>query len=77
MFSTIINLTIHISSNSTTLSIKMSNFVKKAEDALTGKNHHSSARSANHGPHDSNLANKLDPRVDSDRGMSLSEVEDI
>ena len=23
------------------------------------------------GPHNSNLANKVDPRVDSDRGMSL------
>jgi len=43
----------------------MSNFVKKAEDVLTGK-HHDSARSTNRGPHDSNLANKLDPRVDSD-----------
>jgi hypothetical protein len=26
----------------------------------------------NHGPHSSKLANKLDPRVDSDRGMLCS-----
>ncbi len=48
----------------------MSNFVKKVEDAFTGK-HHDSARSTNHGPHDSNLANKLDPRADSDKGKPL------
>jgi hypothetical protein len=52
----------------------MSSFVKKAEDALTG-NHHNSASSTNHGPHSSNLANKLDPRVDSDRGKSLVSLE--
>lgn len=48
----------------------MSNIVKKVEDALTG-NHHNSASSTNHGPHSSNLANKLDPRVDSDHGKIL------
>ncbi|KAJ5587488.1 uncharacterized protein N7459_003253 [Penicillium hispanicum] len=39
--------------------------LRKAEELLTGNNE--SSRSSNHGPHDSNLANKLDPRVDSDR----------
>lgn len=45
-------------------------FVRKAEEALTGKKDesHESTKSSNHGPHSSNLANKLDPRVDSDRG---------
>ncbi|CAG7940612.1 unnamed protein product [Penicillium salamii] len=44
-------------------------FVRKAEEALTGKkdDSHESTQSSNHGPHSSNLANKLDPRVDSDR----------
>lgn len=44
-------------------------FVRKAEEALTGKKDesHESTQSSNHGPHSSNLANKLDPRVDSDR----------
>ncbi|OQE35198.1 hypothetical protein PENCOP_c014G02977 [Penicillium coprophilum] len=44
-------------------------FVRKAEEALTGKKDesHESTQSSNHGPHKSNLANKLDPRVDSDR----------
>ncbi|KAJ6140349.1 hypothetical protein N7471_006835 [Penicillium samsonianum] len=44
-------------------------FVRKAEEALTGKKDesHESTKSSNHGPHSSNLANKLDPRVDSDR----------
>ncbi|KAJ5177327.1 uncharacterized protein N7500_000026 [Penicillium coprophilum] len=44
-------------------------FVRKAEEALTGKKSesHESTESSNHGPHKSNLANKLDPRVDSDR----------
>jgi hypothetical protein len=48
-------------------------FVRKAEEALTGKNKETkeSTQSSNHGPHSSNLANKLDPRVDSDRGMSF------
>lgn len=46
-------------------------FVRKAEEALAGKKDESreSTQSSNHGPHSSNLANKLDPRVDSDRGM--------
>ncbi|KAI3286136.1 hypothetical protein DTO002I6_8342 [Penicillium roqueforti] len=44
-------------------------FVRKAEEAITGKKNesHESTKSSNHGPHSSNLANKLDPRVDSDR----------
>ncbi|KXG51803.1 uncharacterized protein PGRI_091960 [Penicillium griseofulvum] len=44
-------------------------FVRKAEEALTGKKDesHESTKSSNHGPHKSNLANKLDPRVDSDK----------
>ncbi|KAJ5484624.1 hypothetical protein N7453_012092 [Penicillium expansum] len=44
-------------------------FVRKAEEALTGKKDesHDSTKSSNHGPHSSKLANKLDPRVDSDK----------
>ncbi|CAI7596734.1 unnamed protein product [Penicillium glandicola] len=44
-------------------------FVRKAEEALTGKKDesHESTKSSNHGPHSSKLANKLDPRVDSDK----------
>ncbi|CAG8910180.1 unnamed protein product [Penicillium egyptiacum] len=44
-------------------------FVRKAEEAITGKKDesHESTKSSNHGPHKSNLANKLDPRVDSDK----------
>jgi hypothetical protein len=34
--------------------------------------HHESNRSSNHGPHDSNIANKVDPRVDSDRDNSAA-----
>jgi len=44
----------------------MSNIIKKAEEALTG-HHNDSAGGSNNGPHNSKLANKLDPRVDSDR----------
>lgn len=43
--------------------------IKKAEEALSGKD---SSQSANNGPHDSSLLNKLDPRVDSDRGTCLT-----
>lgn len=43
--------------------------MRKAEEVLTG-HPNESARSSNHGPHNSNLANKLDPRVDSDRGRA-------
>ncbi|KAJ5619637.1 hypothetical protein N7510_003621 [Penicillium lagena] len=43
----------------------MSNFIKKAEEVLTG-HHKDSTQTSNHGPHNSKLANKLDPRVDSD-----------
>lgn len=44
-------------------------FVRKAEEAIAGKKgeSHESTKSSNHGPHSSNLANKLDPRVDSDQ----------
>ncbi|CAI7578160.1 unnamed protein product [Penicillium discolor] len=44
-------------------------FVRKAEEAISGKKSesHESTKSSNHGPHSSNLANKLDPRVDSDK----------
>lgn len=31
--------------------------------------------STNHGPHNSNLMNKLDPRVDSDRGKFILSVD--
>ncbi|CAG8057600.1 unnamed protein product [Penicillium salamii] len=55
-------------------------FVRKAEEALTGKkdDSHESTQSSNHGPHSSNLANKLDPRVDSDRDNRAvhTEVDD-
>ncbi|KAF7589926.1 hypothetical protein BBP40_003506 [Aspergillus hancockii] len=57
----------------------MSGVIHKVKEAVTG--HHSSANtthsnthantstntSTNHGPHDSKIANKLDPRIDSDR----------
>jgi hypothetical protein len=53
----------------------MSGFVRKAENALTGNHHNTNTTSStNHGPHSSNLANKLDPRVDSDRGKCLIHV---
>ncbi|OOQ84955.1 hypothetical protein PEBR_28415 [Penicillium brasilianum] len=47
----------------------MSNIIHKVKDALTdhGDKHHDSTKSSNHGPHDSNIANTADPRVDSDR----------
>ncbi|KAL4892129.1 hypothetical protein BDV59DRAFT_180908 [Aspergillus ambiguus] len=40
----------------------MSGVINKVKDAVTG--HHGSGETANHGPHHSKLANKLDPRVD-------------
>jgi hypothetical protein len=54
----------------------MSNIIHKVKDAVTHKNkstdqttdsHVESNQSTNHGPHDSNVANTADPRVDSDR----------
>jgi hypothetical protein len=45
----------------------MSNIMHKVKDAVTG-HHDKSSHSTNAGPHDSNVANKADPRVDSDRG---------
>lgn len=44
-------------------------FVRRAKEAVTGKTHesHESTDSSNHGPHPFNIANKADPRVDSDR----------
>jgi len=45
--------------------------LNKAKDALTGhpeSTHQESTQSTNRGPHDSNILNKLDPRVDSDAG---------
>jgi hypothetical protein len=52
----------------------MSNIIHKVKDALNpdhhhkhSSTHHDSTQSSNHGPHDSNIANKVDPRVDSDR----------
>ncbi|CAG8036511.1 unnamed protein product [Penicillium olsonii] len=36
-----------------------------------------SARSTNHGPHDSNVANKLDPRVDSDNSKGYDFNKDV
>ncbi|KAJ5385638.1 hypothetical protein N7509_008179 [Penicillium cosmopolitanum] len=43
----------------------MSKFAHKAEEGFTG--HPESIRSSNYRPHDLNLANKVDPCVDSDR----------
>ncbi|KIW13137.1 hypothetical protein PV08_08324 [Exophiala spinifera] len=43
----------------------MSGLINKAKEALAG-NHHDDPRSSNAGPHSSNVANKVDPRVDSD-----------
>ena len=56
----------------------MSSIIHKVKDAVTHKksgdhtDHHDntnyeSTQSSNHGPHDSNVANTADPRVDSDR----------
>lgn len=52
--------------------------LKKAEDALAGNRNTESTtttthtttttNTANNGPHNSSLANKLDPRVDSTKG---------
>ncbi|KAE8354408.1 hypothetical protein BDV28DRAFT_131067 [Aspergillus coremiiformis] len=44
----------------------MSGMIHKVKEAITGHPTNSNT-STNHGPHDSNVANKLDPRVDSDR----------
>ncbi|KGO69281.1 hypothetical protein PITC_094800 [Penicillium italicum] len=43
-------------------------FVRKAEEAVIRKKDesHESTQSSNYGPHSSNIANKADPRVDSD-----------
>jgi hypothetical protein len=43
----------------------MSNIVNKVKEAVTHR-HDKPSESTNAGPHDSNIANKLDPRVDSD-----------
>jgi len=58
----------------------MSNLINKAKDALSSNKDHSTTtthggttgayddpRSTNAGPHSSNIANKADPRIDSDR----------
>ncbi|KAJ5371117.1 uncharacterized protein N7496_007209 [Penicillium cataractarum] len=51
----------------------MSNIIHKVKDALTdhgdksSSTHHDSTKSSNYGPHDSNIANAADPRIDSDR----------
>ncbi|RAO66562.1 uncharacterized protein BHQ10_002574 [Talaromyces amestolkiae] len=44
----------------------MSNIVHKVKEAVT-HHHDKPSTSTNAGPHDSNIANKADPRVDSDR----------
>jgi hypothetical protein len=48
----------------------MSNIINKVKEAVTHDKHEKPSHSTNAGPHDSNMANKVDPRVDSDRGMS-------
>ncbi|KAF9888293.1 hypothetical protein FE257_008866 [Aspergillus nanangensis] len=53
----------------------MTNVINKVKEAVKHHGDHSShnpntsnsTQSYNHGPHDSNIANKTDPRVDSDR----------
>jgi hypothetical protein len=48
-------------------------------EPLTGANSNvnESSRSSNHGPHDSNIANKADPRVDSDRSKQHNFNDDV
>lgn len=64
----------------------MSGMLHKVKEAVTGHhdstsdtthsnttnnaNYAENPKSSNHGPHGSAIANKLDPRVDSDRGKS-------
>lgn len=45
----------------------MTSILHKVKDAVTPDKHDKPTHSANTGPHGSNIANKLDPRVDSDR----------
>ncbi|PLN80194.1 hypothetical protein BDW42DRAFT_115654 [Aspergillus taichungensis] len=52
----------------------MSGVIHKVKDSLTG---HHEPHGTNHGPHSSKLANKLDPRVDSDRGKSSQHMASI
>lgn len=52
----------------------MSGVIHKVKDSLTG--HHES-HGTNQGPHSSKLANKLDPRVDSDHGKSCQHIASI
>lgn len=47
----------------------MSSIINKVKEAVTHDKHEKHSHSTNAGPHDSNIANKADPRVDSDRGM--------
>lgn len=53
----------------------MSNIVHKVKEAVTG-HHDKPSHSTNAGPHDSNVANKADPRVDSDRGKLILHLSD-
>lgn len=45
----------------------MSSIINKVKEAVTHDKHDKPSHSTNAGPHDSNVANKVDPRVDSDR----------
>ncbi|KAJ9269365.1 hypothetical protein DTO212C5_4637 [Paecilomyces variotii] len=45
----------------------MSHLLHKVKDAVTGDKHSDNPSSTNAGPHGSNTANKVDPRIDSDR----------
>lgn len=45
----------------------MSNIINKVKEVVTHDKHENPSHSTNAGPHDSNMANKVDPRVDSDR----------
>lgn len=45
----------------------MSSIINKVKDAVTHDKHEKPSHSTSAGPHDSNMANKVDPRVDSDR----------
>lgn len=53
----------------------MPDFLHKVKDAVTG-NKHTAHTSSNAGPHNSNLANKADRRVDSDLGRSSAKYVD-
>lgn len=54
----------------------MSNLINKVKDAVSGGNSHphDHSQNTNAGPHSSNAANKVDPRVDSDYDGQCSDI---